>query len=165
MRFPAIKRIGFARIWFVALLAGAAFTVAAPAAQAIPAFGVDGFVAANCLGGTVHEEKCAQEGPEPFTVPKEPSVTEVEAEGYRQAAGHPPLGITFFKINTIGKYPNAAPTGIVTHVRTDVAPGVSANPQAMEKCSFAEFGEEEPLLPGSSLYPEQSDHRRGAPQR
>ncbi len=61
-------------------------------------------------------------------------------------------GITAFKIATVGTFPEEAPTGLVTHVRTDVAPGVSTNPEAVAKCSFAEFGEE--VLPGSGLFPQ-----------
>jgi hypothetical protein len=154
MRFPTDTTVRSARVWLAALFACTAcfaFAFAVPAAQAAPpAFGVEGFVAANCSAG---HEKCGQEGVEPFIKPKEPSKAEAEAEGYTQAAGHPPYGVTYFKINTIGEYPNAAPTGIVTHVRTDVGPGVSTNPQAMEKCSFAEFGEAE-AIPGTGFYPE-----------
>jgi hypothetical protein len=153
MRFPAYAVLRPGRIWLIALLACTALAAAVPVAQAAlpPEFGVEGFIAANCSAG---HEKCGQEGVEPFIKPKEPTKAEAEAEGYTQAAGHPPFGITYFTINTIGKYPEAAPTGIVTHVRTDVGPGVSTNPEAVEKCSFGEYGEEEPLLPGSRLYPE-----------
>ncbi|MFZ1926051.1 MAG: hypothetical protein WAU42_07900 [Solirubrobacteraceae bacterium] len=134
-----------------------AMALAAPAAQA--AFGVEKFVGANCITG---HEACAEEerkievAPSTFikySYPKEPSITEAREAGYTQAAGHPAVGITAFKINTVGKFPEEAPTGLVTHVRTDVAPGVSTNPEAVEKCSFKDFGEEAPLLKGSGLYP------------
>jgi hypothetical protein len=154
MRFPADMRARYARVWIIALLACAGLAVAVPAAQAAPSeFGVEGFVAANC---TAAFEKCGQEGTEPFVVPKEPSTAEAEAEGYRQAAGHPPFGITYFKVNTEGAYPHAAPVGlaegkIVTHVRTDVGLGVSTNPEAMAKCSLAEFGETE-AIPDTGFY-------------
>ncbi len=155
MRFPTDTTVRSARVRLAALLACTvciAFAAVVPVAQATPppAFGVEGFIAANC---SVGHEKCGQEGVEPFIKPKEPTKAEAEAEGYTQAAGHPPYGVTYFKINTIGEYPNAAPTGIVTHVRTDVGPGVSTNPQAMEKCSFAEFGGTE-AIPGTGFYPE-----------
>jgi hypothetical protein len=132
-----------------------------PAAQAVP-FGVERFVAANCKTG---HENCGEEAlvlpppypPLTYSLPKEPSLAEAREGGYTQAAGHPAVGITAFKINTEGTFPNAAPAsvatgGIVTHVRTDVAPGVSTNPEAMAKCSFAEYGAE--ALPGSGLFPE-----------
>lgn len=112
-------------------------------------FGVERFVAANC--GQTHE-KCGEEPGTTF--PTEPSLT----EAFTQAAGHPPWGVTTFKVNTEGPgFPNLAPSGIatsgpVTHVRTDVAPGVSTNPEAVAKCNFEEFGKE--ALPGSGLYPE-----------
>jgi hypothetical protein len=128
--------------------------LAAPAAQA--AFGVEKFVAANCITG---HEACGEEelkyGPLTYSYPKEPNLTEAREAGYTQAAGHPAVGITAFKVNTEGEFPNEAPAGIaqgsvVTHVRTDVAPGVSTNPEAVEQCSFKDFGEE--ALPGSGLY-------------
>ena len=54
------------------------------------------------------------------------------------------------------------PTGIVTHVRTDVGTGVSANPEAVEKCSFADFGETEEV-PGTGFYaaPECKENKKG----
>jgi hypothetical protein len=121
--------------------------LSAPVAQG--AFGIERFVAANCSEG---HETCVEEAIGPFSLPKEPSLAEAEEGAYTQAAGHPPFGITAFKINTVGSIPNAAPTGVVTHVRTDVAPGVSTNPEAVAKCSFAEFGAE--ALPGSGLFTE-----------
>jgi hypothetical protein len=107
----------------------------APAAQA--AFGVEKFVAANCKVG---HENCVEEALGPYSLPTEPTKAEAEAGGYTQAAGHPAVGITAFKINTVGaNVPEAVPTGIVTHIRTDVAPGVSTNPEAVGKCTQAEF--------------------------
>ncbi len=130
-----------------------AMTLAAPAAQAA-GFGVEKFVAANCIAS---KEACGEEelesGPFKYSYPKEPSLAEAREAGYTQAAGHPAVGITAFKINTVGKFPEEAPTGLVTHVRTDVAPGVSTNPEAVEQCSFKDFGEEIPVLKGSGLYP------------
>jgi hypothetical protein len=153
MRFPAFATIrSSGRVWFATLLAGVGFAAVAPAAQAAPTpvFGVEKFIAANC---SAEHETCGQEGVEPFTKPKEPTKAEAEAQGYTQAGGHPPFGITDFKINTIGEYPNAAPTGVVTHIRTDVGPGVSTNPEAVAQCSFAEFGEAE-AIPGTGFYAE-----------
>lgn len=121
-----------------------AMALAAPAAQA--AFGVEKFVAANCIEG---HESCVEEEIAPtYFSPKEPTLAESEAVGYTQAAGHPPYGITAFKVNTEGTFPNAVPAGLlagegpVTHVRTDVGPGVSTNPTAVPLCSMAEFGTE-----------------------
>jgi hypothetical protein len=141
------------------LLASVLLAFGVSAAQAAPEFGVETFVAANCI--KTHEE-CVEEVPAPkfgpftYSYPKEPTKTEAEEGGYTQAAGHPAWGITAFKVNTEGTFPNEAPVGVgegkvVTHVRTDVAPGVSTSPEAVGKCSFAEFGEE--ALPKSGLYP------------
>jgi hypothetical protein len=117
------------RVSLVALVASACVAVAAPAAQA--AFGIEATFAANCNVST-----CGEFGGPPLK----------NSELFTQAAGHPPAGITAFKINTTG----GVPSGIVTHVRTDVGVGVSTNPEAVAKCSFEEFGKE--ALPGSGLF-------------
>src|ERR1700734_2765258 len=120
-----------------ATVACTAMALAAPAADAA-GFGVEKFVAANCIEG---HESCVEETLDgAYHLPKEPTLEESKAVGYTQAAGHPPYGITAFNINTTGSYPNAAPTGVVTHVRTDVGPGVSTNPTAVPLCSMEEFG-------------------------
>jgi hypothetical protein len=160
MRFPAEMTIRSARIWLIALLACAGLAaVAAPTALAVPPpeFGVETFVAANC---STAFKGCGSESIGPYLLPKEPTLAEAKEQGYTQAAGHPAYGVTDFKVNTEGSIPNAAPVGflegkIVTHVRTDVGPGVSTNPQAVEKCSLAEFGEIE-AIPGKGVYPEPS---------
>jgi hypothetical protein len=147
---------------------GLALAVLAPAAQATPeALSVKTLVGANC---TTAFEECGSEKLElePFpgfkleyAVPKEPTLAEAKEQGYRQAAGHPAWGITDFEIATInfgenppkepGKVPDAEPLALVTHVRTDVGPGVSTNPEAMAQCSMKEFGEKE-AIPGTGFY-------------
>jgi hypothetical protein len=108
------------RISLLALAACALVAVAAPAgAQA--AFGVGKFFAANCK-----------------TAACEPG--DVVSEAFATAGGHPPAGITDFTVNLEGEVPSGIATeGPVTHIRTDVAPGVSTNPQAVHQCSEAEF--------------------------
>ncbi len=157
MRFPAYATIrSSGRAWLVALLAGAGFAAAAPAAQA--SFGVETLVAGNCTAGF---EECGSEtreiGPFKYSVPKEPTLDQAKEQGYTQAAGHPAWGITDFKVNTEGTFPNEAPSGIaegkvVTHVRTDVGPGVSVNPQAVAQCTMKEFGDKE-AVEGTGFYP------------
>jgi hypothetical protein len=122
------------RFSFLALLVGVIVAATAPAA-AQAAFGVEKFFAANCK-----------------TAACEPG--DVTTEGFTQAGGHPPAGITDFKVNTTTP---GVPDGLlngegpVTHVRTDVAPGVSTNPQAVEQCSLEEFGTTE-FVVGKGLY-------------
>ncbi len=139
----------------VAAVAFAAVMLAVPAAEAAVPFGVEKFVAANCYEpAKVGEPQCGEEPGTAF--PIEPTLPEAEKIGYTQAAGHPPLGVTSFKVKTEGtKFPELAPaeiatTGPVTHVRTDVGQGVSTNPEAVAKCSFEEFGKE--ALPSSGLF-------------
>ncbi len=162
MRFPADMTIRSVRIWLIALFAGAGLAALAPAAQA--AVGVETFVGANC--STAFKE-CGSENVELFpgltySVPKEPTLAEAKEQGYTQAAGHPAWGITDFKVATVGNLPNEAPLGIVTHVRTDVGPGVSTNPEAVAQCSFAEFGAAE-AIPGTGFYaaPECKKNKKG----
>jgi hypothetical protein len=155
MRFPAFATIrSSGRLWFAALLAGVGCAaVAAPAAQA--SLGVETLVAGNC---TAAYETCGSKNVEPvpgfsYSVPKEPTLAEAEKQGYTQAAGHPAWGITDFKIATVGTLPNEAPSGVVTHVRTDVGPGVSVNPQAVAQCTMEEFGDKE-AIEGTGFYSE-----------
>src|SRR5579863_7624724 len=145
MRFPTTgMTVRSVRISVAALLAAigvviASFAGLAPAAQAAEALGVESFFAGNCKAGHEACNKAEHQSEE---------VEKAEKEGYTQAAGHPPYGVTEFKVATAGKAPKEVPLALVTHVRTDVGPGVSTNPEAMEKCSFAEFGETE-ALPGT----------------
>jgi hypothetical protein len=120
-----------ARISLLALVACATVAASAPAA-AQAALGIEKAFAGNC------KIECTEST----------SSTEL----YTQAAGHPPFGITEFTVNTSA--PGGPPTGLVNHIRTDVAPGVSTNPQATaSKCTFEEFGKEA-VAPGSGLFEE-----------
>jgi hypothetical protein len=145
------------RISLVALVVSALGLIAlsAPAAQAAT-FGVERFVATNCKEAF---EKCGGEelvkpAPSPFTYTRpKPEVTVAEAheQGFTEAGGRVPNGVTDFEINTIGKYPNAIPTGVVNHVRVDVASGLATAPVAVHECTLAEFDEHE-IAPGAGLY-------------
>jgi hypothetical protein len=145
-----------ARIALLAPLIGAIFAVSAPAAQASVPFGVETLVAGNC---TASFEACGTDPLSgPYAFPKEPTPAEAKEQAYTQAAGHPPFGITDFKVNTEGTLPNEVPAGlaegkVVKHVRTDVGPGVSTNPEAVPKCTMAQYGEKE-AVPGTGFYAE-----------
>ncbi len=139
------------RFSLLALLVGALVGVSAPAAMA--AVEIEKFVAVNCAEG---HEGCGEETFGSFSIPKEPSQEEAEESSYTQAAGHVPFGVTDFKVTTTGSLEenNQKPTGVVTHVRTDVAPGLATNPFATEQCTMAEFdgGKEEEALPETGFY-------------
>jgi hypothetical protein len=113
------------RCSLLALPIGALLAVLAPAA-AQASFGLEHFFAANCGAGF---EKCGEAG------------AELKAgEAFTQAAGHPNYGITDFKLNRKEAAPGLfLPEGDLKNLRVDVAPGVSTNPQAVAKCSVAEF--------------------------
>jgi hypothetical protein len=147
------------RVSLVMLVACSVVAVAASAAQAAPGFGVERFIATNCKFA---HKACGSEefegplGPtEPFyTRPKAKiSVPEAEAEGFTQAGGRVPYGVTHFEVTHTGEYPNAVPDGIVNHVRVDVSPGLATAPVAVPLCSTAEFGETEIPVTGTGLYP------------
>jgi hypothetical protein len=134
------------RFTLLAPLAGAILAVSAPAAHA--AVEIEKFVGVNC--GVGHEgcgEKIVGTNPatQPMAETVEPTLPQSEAEGYRQAGGRAPFGITDFMVkHTTGagkeyKEGLAIPTGIVTHVRVDVAPGLATSPAAVPQCTMKEF--------------------------
>jgi hypothetical protein len=137
-------------LFFVPILGAilSALAVSASGAQA-QGFGVEKFAAVNCSEG---HEGCAQETFGPFSIPKEPTKEEAEAQGYVQAGGHVPYGVTDFKVATKGALPTQVPEGVVTHIRTDVAPGLATSPAAVPQCTLNEFGEKEEI-PGTGFYP------------
>ena len=123
------------RVSLLALMVGGAVGVAVPAA-AQAALTIERFVAADCSAG---HETCGEAAAEKAAT----------NELFTQAAGHPNFGITDFTIGTTAGVPNA----VLTHIRTDVAPGPSTNPQATPKCALNEFlVEPPPPLEHSGLY-------------
>ncbi len=138
------------RFSFLALLVGVLVAVAAPAiADAAEAPSIEKFVATNCTVATCGQETVFG----PFKEPK-PKIEPAEAvaEGFTQAGGRVPFGITDFKLLTTGTYPDKVPTALTTHLRTDVAPGLATNPFAVPQCSLANFGTTE-TSPGSGAFP------------
>lgn len=142
------------RFSLLALLVGVLVAIVAPAG-AEAAVGIERFVATNCKA---EFPECAEETGKPTAfgptkIPKEPSKAEAEAQGFTQAAGHVPFGITDFKVTTTEPVANVLiPTGIVKHIRTDVAPGLATSPAAVPQCTGAQFGETE-AVPGSGFFP------------
>jgi hypothetical protein len=143
------------RFALLAPLVGVILAVSVPAA-AQASFGIDKFFAANCKATFktcgAKEEASPPLGLPPYWIPTLPNVHETEEQGFTQAGGHVPYGVTDFKVNTTGNYPNAVPEGApVDHVRVDVAAGLATAPVAVPTCTTAEFGEKE-VVPGSGLY-------------
>jgi hypothetical protein len=108
-------------------LAGAVIVVSAPAA-AQAAFSVESLFAGNCK----------------VEAPCTAASTEADhSELFTQAAGHPPAGVTDFTIKShviqTVPFTAEAPEGNVKNIRTDVGPGESTNPEAVAKCSVANF--------------------------
>jgi hypothetical protein len=104
----------------IALLTGAIFAVAAPAAQA--AFGV---TESNFEASTCTISSCTYSSP--------------LGDFYTQAAGHPPYGITSFEVNSHGSLLGREPEGSLKRIRVDIPPGLAADPQAIETCTRETF--------------------------
>jgi hypothetical protein len=140
------------RFALLAPLVGAIlFALAPAAAQAageVPV--IEKLVATNCTVSTCGQENVLG----PFNEPKaEISEKEAHEEGYTQAGGRVPFGVTDFQVLTVPgtKYPDKVPASLVTHLRTDVAPGLATNPFAVPRCSLSEFGKE---LTGTGFFTE-----------
>jgi len=126
------------RFSLLALITGVLISLSATAiAQAAEVPVIEKLVASNCT-----TETCGQENVlGPFNEPKaKVTVEEAEKEGFTQAGGRVPFGVTDFKVLTTGSYPDKVPTSLVTHLRTDVAPGLATNPFAVPQCSLENFG-------------------------
>ena len=147
----------YVRLSLLALLVGALLVVSAPVAMGAEFPAIEKFVATNCV-----VETCGQENVlGPFFEPKAViTVKEAEEEGFTQAGGRVPFGVTDFKLATFeegepavspGTPNKQVPTSIVTHLRTDVAPGLATNPFAVEQCTLEAFGDKE-AVPGSGFY-------------
>ena len=121
-----------ARVSLLALLTGAILAVSASTALAAPEFGLESLYAANCKVSTCNKAPTPEEEKET-----------AEAEVFTQAAGHPPFGVTDFRLNRTQiqtvPFPAFAPVENLKSLRIDVAPGVSTNPEAVPKCSVADF--------------------------
>jgi len=150
------------RVSLSALLAGLLISLgAASVAQAAEAPAIEKLAAVNCSEG---HEQCAHKtveinlgfpfGLQKYSVTEEPGKTEAEAEGFTQAGGHVPFGVTDFTLAHEADpahpgenhLPFEKPTAVVQHIRTDVAPGLATSPAAVPMCTSAQFGKEE--LPG-----------------
>lgn len=135
-----------ARVWSLSVLCGV-LLAGALLPGAAQAFGIKEFVAVNCNEASA---ECASTGA-PFYFPKAPSETQAKTEGFLQAGGRVPFGVTTFKVSTEGaagkEYPEGTvtageitnPAGLPVHIRTDVAPGLATNPFAPERCTMGKF--------------------------
>jgi hypothetical protein len=104
------------------ILLGVVLTLLVVALSAPPAragFGIKTFESGTCRSDT---PECSYAAP--------------ESQFYTQAAGHPPLGITGFEVNTA---PSGEPEGSIRDVRVDIPPGLAVDPQATEQCSKEQF--------------------------
>ena len=135
----------------VAVMAlGAVFV--APSAQG--AFGIANWEALTCkenvdtpaLGGL-------EAGVFPLAKPPGQCTKATESKWFKQAAGHPPFGITDFTLNTkpVGTG-GGFPEGFVKKIVVDTPQGLSVNPEATSvKCTVAQLSANPPACPPQSL--------------
>ncbi len=103
------------------LLALASIALFAPAAQA--SFGV---TEAGFEAGTCNTASCTYSSP--------------KSAFFTRAAGHPEWGITSVELNAKENIlKQREPEGALKRLRVDVPPGLAANPEALPKCSIAQF--------------------------
>ena len=126
----------------LALVLCALVVVSAPAAQAAEPASRGSSRSTASRTRKWLEPKNAPRKTAPFTEPnQELTPTEAEAEGYTQAAGHIPFGVTDFTVDTTGiRQRGSIPTAVVTHVRIDVAPGLATNPTRSTVHNRPNFG-------------------------
>jgi hypothetical protein len=106
-----------ARIWLgVALACTATAFSALSVSTALGAFGLTKWEAGTCTNSA-----CTGSTPEEF---------------YTQAAGHPPFGITDFRLNENG---SGEPEGHIEQVRVDIPSGLSVDPLATPQCKLSEL--------------------------
>jgi hypothetical protein len=105
-----------ARAALAGLLTLASLALLAPAAQAA-GLGIEKFEAGTCLITSCE-----------YTSPSSVFFT--------QAGGHPPWGITKLELKHSG---NNVEGAALKRIRVDVPPGLAANPEALPKCSQAQF--------------------------
>jgi hypothetical protein len=123
------------RISILTFVVAALVAALAPTAAQAGSLGVEKFFAGNC-----ENNKCG-EGAE------EPDEAKEATEGFREAGGKVPFGVTDFRLKSVevpeelnGKIPGQfVPDGSVQNLRVDVAPGVVTNPQAVTRCSINDF--------------------------
>jgi hypothetical protein len=129
---------------------GAVFV--APSAQG--AFGIENWEALTCkenvdtpaLGGL-------EAGVFPLAKPPGQCTKATEPKWFKQAAGHPPFGITDFTLNTkpVGTG-GGFPEGFVKKIVVDTPQGLSVNPEATSvKCTVAQLSANPPECPPQSL--------------
>lgn len=106
-----------ARLGLAVLLVSIVAATTAPTAFA--GFGVQ---ESNFEAGTCNGAGCTYSSP--------------KGEFFTQAAGHPPVGLTKFELNHSG---NNVEGAALKRIRVDVPPGLAANPEALPKCSQADF--------------------------
>jgi hypothetical protein len=107
------------------------------------------FVAVNCKASAENCGESAELGKDVFGAKiaetEEPELAESIAQGFTQAGGHVPFGVTDFTVTPIAgalKNGNAIPNKAVTHVRVDVSPGLATSPVNVPQCSTAQFNGE-----------------------
>lgn len=126
---PRRHRRRVLRLGLLALLTS--LTILPAAAHAAGSLGLAEWEAGTCSGNEVQVKECKYSSP--------------HTAFYTQAAGHPPWGLTGFKLTESS---SGVPAGEpLKRLRVDVPPGLAADPQALETCPKAQFESNATLCP------------------
>jgi len=123
----------YSRSVFLTLLCCLTAAAVAPAAHAAGSLGLAEWEAGTCNGSEAEVKSCKYSSP--------------HSAFYTQSAGHPPWGLTGFKLTQSGEEPNGSP---VKRLRVDVPPGLAADPTAPATCPRATFEANPKLCPAES---------------
>jgi hypothetical protein len=135
MRSEAPMRI-CARSALTGLAVAIAFGLLAAGAHAAGSLGLAEWEAGTCKGSEAEVREKVN-----CSYASDPS------KFYTQAAGHPPWGLTGFKLSQSGEEPSG---GAVKRIRVDVPPGLAADPQAPGTCERSTFESNSKLCPADS---------------
>lgn len=106
------------------------------ASPARAAFGIEKWEAVTCKANEDTPGIGETLGPAPPPIPKALGQCKdsTPEKWFRQAAGHPPFGITDFTLNNTGGFPE----GFVKEIVVDTPEGLGVNPQANVQCPLAQ---------------------------
>ncbi len=124
----------YRRSVLLTLLCVVAAAALAPAARAAGNIGLSEWEAGTCNGTETTVKNCKYSSP--------------PSDFFTQSAGHPPWGLTGFKVSeSSAGVPAGQP---IKRIRVDVPPGLAANPQVLDTCPRATFESSPKTCPATS---------------
>ncbi|HSS05259.1 MAG TPA: hypothetical protein VLK89_08765 [Solirubrobacterales bacterium] len=130
-------------------LTAAFFVLAFGASSAQAAFGIERWESLTCKENVDTPPNFGEKlvGLPPLTQSGEQCTKETPEKWFKQAAGHPPFGITDFTLNTLtGSGAEGFPDKFVKDIVVDTPEGLSVNPEAAPKCTIEQMEKTNPAL-------------------